>query len=358
MVTRAPLAAGDATGQVAVAMQVARQLAGAAGADAALVGGGIAAGLGNAASDIDIYLVTSAGAAAPARRQLALGPHRVDVRELPMDQVKALTERVAQASMADEESARPLSPADLALAVRLTGAVAAAGGELIKPVLAAVDRRRLRALAIGHWLSAALTAAEDLAGMDEQRDGEAAVLCARTALLAAGKAVCAACGDLHDGGKWVFRQLARSAPDGFPRQRFAELSRCDPLAPGQPSLADIGALTQASMLAAATTGWQQVPAAGWPALAWPGEGPLRREPGWYPLAFDRCVLAVGPAGRRLRMRHDVALVWALCGGSSAAAVTAEAGRLRAMAPGYAELTAGRCAALISRLAGAGLVRQA
>ncbi len=336
-----------------VAHGVARQLAAANGAGAALVTGGLAAGLGNASSDIDIYLV---GDQLPAgRRQLALGRRRIDVHELPLAQVSAVVQRVREADLSDEEHARPLSEADLAIAVRLHGAQVAAGQTVIGPVLDALDRGRLRKLAIIRWLGAALTALDDLAGLDRQQDAEPAVLCARTALLAAGKAVAAACGDLHDGVKWVFRQLERSAPAHFPGREFAGLVRCDPLAAGQRSLADIEALTQTCLLSAATLGWQELPLASWPAWT-AGAGPLSRAAGRYPVPYDHALLAAGPGGRRLRMRHDVALVWGLCSGCSQAVVVSRATGLRGSAAAYAELTEQRCKALIARLIGAGLVR--
>lgn len=355
MVTRAPAIAGDAAGLLAQARTLARRLAGADGAAAALVGGGIAAGLGHGASDIDIYLVGGRG---ESRGQITSGERRIDVHELPMAQILALAQRVAEADLTDDEHARPLGEADLILAVRLAGAEVAAGQSAVRPALDALDQQKLRKLTLARWLGAALTAVEDLSGLDEHSEPEAAVLCARTALLAAGKAVAAGCGELHDGVKWVFRQLRRSGPAGFPHRRFAALSRCDPLQSAELSLADLATLTQSCLLAAATVGWHGVPPADWPACAWTvGDGPLRRAPGLYPLVFDRCVLAVSPAGRRLRMRQDVALIWALCHGYSEAMVTEEAGRLRTAAIGYASLTSSRCAALIDRLACAGLVRR-
>jgi hypothetical protein len=354
MVTPAPAAGGEA-GLLADARALAGRLARASGAAAALVGGGLAAGLGHSASDIDIYLV---GGQEQSRGQLTAGGRRIDVRQLPIGQILALAQRVAEADLTDDEHARPLGEADLILAVRLAGAEVAVGRPAVGPALDALDQCKLRKLTIGRWLGAALTALEDLCGLDERSEPEAAVLCARTALLAAGKAVAAGCGDLHDGVKWVFRQLRRSGPAGFPQVEFAALTRCDPLQCTQRSLADLLALAQSCLLAAATAGWQGVPPGDWPALAWtPGDGALHRAPGWYPLAFDRCVLAVAPAGRSLRIRQDVALIWALCNGYSQAVVTAEADRLRTAAGGYANLTASRCAALIDRVARAGLVRR-
>ena len=378
---------------------VARQLAAAQGTGAALVAGGLAAGLGNAASDIDIYLV---GEHLPrARRQLALGHRTVDVHQLPRGELDALARRVLDADLTGAPDSTPVTDADLILATRLCCAQVAAGHGYIAPLLETLPEGKLRRLTIDRWLAAAFTALQDLAGFtalgdlraqrpppdsgtskgagspagsgphrradaaiasggstdaafDREPDASAAVLCARSALLASGKAVAAACGDLHDGGKWVFRQLERSAPDRFPLAEFADLIRCDPLGAGGRSIADLAALAQTCLITAATLGWQSVPLSGWP--AWTvGDGPLRRAPGFYPRAYEQTLVAAAPMRRSVRMRPDVALVWGLCAGSAQDEVVWAATGLRASAPAYAGLTERRCRAVIARLTASGLV---
>jgi hypothetical protein len=167
----------------------------------------------------------------------------------------------------------------------------------------------------------------------------------------------AGCDDLYAGRKWLWRQLARSAPESFPVQQFNAMMRVA-LCEGQEAdvIAEVRHFAQTCLIAAATLGWHGVPLHRWPRWS-RGEDGLMRSDLVSVRAYTDAVLVAFPDGRRVRLGHDVALVWGLCDGITPERVAGEAGRLAGAEDAYAGLTAERSQAILSRLIGAGLVRQ-
>ncbi|WP_405943540.1 hypothetical protein OHA44_04100 [Streptomyces sp. NBC_00144] len=369
-----------------LARRVARQLAAPATVGSSFIAGSVTAGLGNHTSDIDVYLVGTG--LAPARRQLVLDRSRFDVQELSVADLDAAVGRVAGAAFPGDGST-VVAQRDLDLAVRLwSGEVITDDGALapLRDRLRAAPLPLRRAL-ITHWLTAVHYELEDVAGLVANGDLDAGLMAARTALLLAGKAVAAACGDFYTGRKWVWHQLRRAAPSGFPYEGFRHLLRYDPLADGTGAgggsgtpaggLPSLAGFTQGCLSAVATLGWHGIPLEHWP--CWPGAsdrpgesdrsepgstapvgsqqvpGLLRRAPGFSPRAHSGGVVLALPALRRVRLNPDVALVWALCDGAPPSTVTGRAQKLREAHPAYAGLTPDRCAVIIERLVAARLV---
>jgi hypothetical protein len=195
---------------------------------------------------------------------------------------------------------------------------------------------------------------EDLSGFRTTADDDAALLAARNALLAAGKAVLVACGDYDPGQKWVWRQLGRSAPPAFPIALFQGLMRGDLLDErGQYSIADLESFTQTCLTATATAGWHGAIAA-WP--RWQtGPGPLTRAPGFFPRVHEDAVIAALTGLRRVRLNPEVALVWALCNGVSEDEMIADVQELRNRVPAYRGLAEDRCREIVALLTGSRLV---
>jgi hypothetical protein len=338
-------------GELGLACRVARRLAAEAGVHCALVGGSLAAGLGNSASDIDIFLAGPDLAA--GRQRLLAGGRWFDVHRYGFGELAALIRRVVTADPGAESIVGPVSEADLSVAIRLSDARSVVTDEELDGLLGTLDRSRLAKLVIRRWNATAFNALEDLSGQRDAGDADAAVLCARSALLAAGKGVAAACGDLHDGLKWVYRQLERAAPADFPLAYFRTLTRCDPLSAGR-CLRELEWLTQTFMIATAVLGLHSVPIDRWPTWV-PGDGPLRRAGGFYPSSAGEHLKITKPGVRLLRMRWDIALVWGLADGTDEAELIARADQLKGCAPAYRDLTAARCRAAIGELAIAGLL---
>jgi hypothetical protein len=354
-------AVASASDRVRLGRSIAARLAASANADGAFVAGSSVVGLGSVTSDIDVYLVGSS--AGDRRRQLFADTVRVDVQHLGPDTLSSLVDRVLGPGLRSDHTGGIPSDREVALAVRLwTGDIVTDSG-----ALAALRQRlaehplRLTRMVVNTWLLAAFFAAEDCLGLSRSADPvdlDPAALAGRRALICAGKALAAAGGDLYFGEKWVWRQLARSGPDGFPFATFQRLLRDDPLAVDpQAGLTALTSFAQTALIAAATLGWQGVDVSRWP--AWPaGRGPLRRSPVFFPRAFDDMVTLIEPGGRRFRLPPDAALVWGLCHGRTVREVSEHAGRLAKESPAFAGLTEERCRGVVTDLREAELLTAA
>ncbi|MFJ8002520.1 hypothetical protein ACIQ7D_36355 [Streptomyces sp. NPDC096310] len=353
-------AAASARDRVRLGRSIASRLAASTEAPAAFVAGSSVVGLGSATSDIDVYLVGSP--AEEKRQQMFADTIRVDVQHVRLDTLESLVDRVLGTDLRSDHAGRTLSDREIALTVRLfTGDIATDSG-----ALAALRKRldehplRLSRLVMNAWILAAFFAAEDCLGLqrsDDPNDLDAAALAGRRGLVCAGKALAAAGGDLYFGEKWVWRQLARSGPDGFPFADFQRLLRDDPLAVDpQAGLTALTSFAQTCLIATATLGWHGVEVSHWPAwLA--GSGPLRRSPTFFPRAYDDTVTLVEPAGRHFRLTPDVALVWGLSHRLSAQTVTEHALGLSKEAPAFAALTEKRCWRITTESREAGLLTE-
>ncbi|HET9895222.1 MAG TPA: hypothetical protein VFQ44_09840 [Streptosporangiaceae bacterium] len=336
-----------------LARGIAGRLATRAGATCAFVGGSLTAGLGNSASDIDIYLIGPDVLA--GRQRLLAGTTWLDVHALRLTELECALRRVAAADPLADLSDDPVSEADLAIAARLHSAVITSGEQAASRLADLIGRDHLARLMIRRWNAAAFNALEDFSGQDLAADPDTATICARSALLAAGKGIAAAGGDTYDGLKWVHKQLARTAPERFPIAEFRLLIRSDPFGPGQPVLRLLG-LVQTAMIATAVLGLHGIRLDRWPSWA-PGNGTLHRAAGFYPSSTDEYVKLCKPGCRLVRMRWDVALVWGLCDGASSEEVATLAAGFGAAAPAYAKLTPDRARAIVGRLCALGLLTE-
>ena len=350
-------------GRVRLGRSIARRLAAATHAEAAFVAGSTVVGLGSATSDIDVYLVGSA--TAEKRQQLFADDIRVDVQHVALGTLDALVDRALTTRMRSDRPGGLLSERETALTVRLwTGDIVTDSG-----ALAALRHRlgteplQLARLVMNTWVLAAYFAAEDCVGLrqsDSPFDLDPAAHAGRRTLVCAGKALAAAGGDLYHGEKWVWRQLARSGPDGFPFAEFRRLLRDDPLASDplaadpQAGLTALTSFAQTCLIATATLGWHGVDLGLWPTWS-AGEGPLHRSPVLFPRVYEDLVMLIEPGGRHFRLPPDEALVWGLCHGRSARTVTEHALRLAAEAPVFSGLTRTRCRGIIDELCEAGLL---
>jgi hypothetical protein len=332
-----------------LAARVGERLAADAGATASFLAGSLAEGLGNRTSDVDVYL--TGPTLTRRRRQLSVGGIRLDAHYLPLGFLTGLVDRVLAAAPPGGPTAL-VADTDLALTARLRTARVLTGADVIHPLQDRVrqDSARLRRLAIASCLDLAYAEFEDFVGAQDSGDLDAATMLARGALIMAGKAVAAACDELYAGRKWVWRQLGRSAPAGFPLPEFAGLLRRDPVG----DFGDLLTMTQTCLAAAATLGWQGISLDRWPRWL-PGAGEYRRIRLLWPRQCEGGVLLAEPAVRRVRLSQDAALVWGLCQGVSADGLAAEVAGIQAATDGYKQLDGERCRRLGERLIAAGLV---
>ncbi|MEH1016375.1 hypothetical protein V6U90_25135 [Micromonospora sp. CPCC 206060] len=342
----------------ALAGQVAARLAGTPGVTDAFLTGSLLVGLGNRTSDVDLYLLGPD--IAPGRHQVFAESVRIDVHRQSTAGLATTVDRVAAASLRSDAGAAVVADRDVVAALRLRcGEVVVDSG-----YLGTLQRRlrerdgTLRRLLLTRWFDAAHYGQEDLAGLlDDPADADAATMVARLLLRTAGKAVAAACDDLFPGEKWVWRQLDRSAPAGFPLADFRRLLRVDPLAdPAGTGLTDVRRFAQTCLAAAATLGWHGVPLACWPRWQ-PADGSLHRPPELSVRAYVDGVVVTAPDSRRVRLSHAAALVWALCDGVDDRTLRQDTERLSRTHPVYHGLDRERTAGLVAGLVEARLVER-
>lgn len=341
--------------KLAVARKLGDQLARTPEVQASFLAGSVVEGFCNATSDIDIYLVGPD--LTLERQQLAVDVIRVDVHRLPNAVIDGAVDRVLSAKLLIGSAPVPIADRDLALVAGLWTAEVFTGEELISVLRDRLHagRERVRRQVMFRWMTAAHADLEDFTGLVAEGDLDAAMMVGRSALIAAGKALVAAGGDLYGGQKWVWRQLERSAPPQFPHETFERLLRSDLVtAGGGESLSDLAGFTQTCLAVAATLGWENVPLQHWPSWC-RASGSLSRTSGFYPRAFDGAVVLTKPPVRRVRLRPEAALIWGLCNGSTEEAVTAHVQELREYAVAYERCNAQRCHDIIALLMGAKLV---
>lgn len=341
--------------RLALARQVALRLAEAPEVTAVFLTGSLTVGLGNQTSDVDLYVLGPD--ITPVRQQVFADAVRIDVHRGTTGDLAATVQRVVTATIRSDDGAAVVADRDVITALRLhCGQIVVDGGlDALRQRLREHDDT-LRRLLLTRWLNAAHYGQEDLAGLlDTTADADAATMGARLLLRTAGKALAVACGDLFPGEKWVWRQLDRSAPAGFPHAQFRHLLRADPLTGGDgPTLTDIQRFAQTCLVAAATLGWHGVPMTHWP--RWQDDGgPLRRLPGLSVRAYQDAVVVTSTDSRRVRLSHETALVWALCDGVGAQTVGHDVERLRHTHPAYRDLDRVRAGELVERLTGARLI---
>ncbi|HEX8346506.1 MAG TPA: hypothetical protein VF657_17450 [Actinoplanes sp.] len=334
---------------LAVGRQVAVRLAAAEGAEAAFLGGSIVVGLGNEHSDIDVYLVGAE--MRESRRQLSSGGMRVDVQTLATQRLSDLVDRVLVDYPAP--GAARVIDADLVVAVRLLTAEVVSDTGYLATLRQRLASRPLplRRMVVSSWARTAYSAVEDVAGLAESAerlDLDAAILAGRRALLAAGKALAASCGDLHQGEKWVWHQLARSAPATFPLDDYRRLMHHDKPDP------ELISLVQTCLVVAMASGWCGVPLEQWPAWADEG-GPLRRAAYVVPCSSDYGTVFVRPGGHVLSASAEALLIWGLCHGATVERLVAHAAALRPLARPWNGLDGARCGAVLRELAEASMI---
>lgn len=343
--TRLDFVCGDL---LSLARRAARELSDHPDVIGVFVAGGITQGLYTPNSDIDIYLVGDNSV--PDRRQFGIGRTRVDVHHMPLAKLTSLVDAATVADAGDA-LAPTVATADLELLARMSSADVVADVGALTALRARLDAGAvaLRRQLSRHWLTTAHLWWEDHDGFNRVGDHDGALDAARRSLVAAGKAVLVSRGELYPGPKWVWRQLERSAPRGFPTEHFRNLCRADLISGADgPSFVDLEHLLQTCLLAAATVGWHGDTLTDWP--VWQrGNGPLTRAPGWHPRARNTGVVAALAGRRRVAMRPDVALVWALCDGVTDKELADRIRTVRARIPAYPQFTDQRRAAVVERL---------
>jgi hypothetical protein len=219
---------------------------------AVYVSGSYARGWANAASDVDIYVVTREDHewthGQPRRRNVALDPAFVRCgaligdgprweleywREEQVDQLFAkVTWDVLERPAAAGDD---LTVTEVAFLDRLGYALALAGADWVSRRREEMEGSALRVIMVSRHLNDSGSLAEDALGQLEADDHESATLSAQLAFGRLVDAVLAHHGRLAQGQKWRARQMRDAAPDILPFDEYwsvATMRDLDPDAPG------------------------------------------------------------------------------------------------------------------------------
>jgi predicted nucleotidyltransferase len=202
---------------------------------AVFVAGSLVRGWGNAASDLDVYVIGGERPDGPglSRAPVVLRPDTVPIRTMQVgertweieywtrDQVEQIFDKISWAEFDRNQTAGDLlSGYERAFLERLSHAVGVTGEDWLTE-----NRDRLRRSALGPILvSRALGEVdrliEDAVGQLESGDLHSAVLSARLALGFAVDALLATCGEYNQSPKWRARCLRAVEQDVLPFDRY------------------------------------------------------------------------------------------------------------------------------------------
>lgn len=261
--------------------------------EAVYLGGSLMAGLGNATSDVDVFVVQR-GEASRVPQQLLIAGHRVDVERRTTEWLEVLCRRFETHSILRDATAESRALASsLDDAVRLLNSRVIFAGDhffaLKAQLFETVDA--VRRLLINKYAVDALGSVEDLWGNVLADDLCSALLQSQNLVLLALQAYLAGCGDLYMNTKWAWRKLERTAP-GLG-------SALAPLIWGRGEALGWAAVTsrmqwsQCLFAAAQYDGWDSGEAARWD--LWPAPVALASDvrptlrTAWLPVRFTDCV---------------------------------------------------------------------
>lgn len=202
------------TRKLDAARRVARQLHDDFELHGTLLAGSLTAGLGNEHSDADVYAVLVEGAQVPATRQIVVGEDRVDVEWYSLADLAARVRRLVDFEIRSDGLALMWSlENDFDVVSRIaTSDVVTEDGEVARAIGPVVEAEpSLRRLYAARWSLGINGSLEDFRGAVSAQDLDSCVLLGQAMVVAAGKALAAAEGDLYFGRKWVYAQLSRSA---------------------------------------------------------------------------------------------------------------------------------------------------
>lgn len=176
----------------------------------AYLGGSLAVGLGHGSSDIDVYVLVDRPSTRP-RRSRSIGPFRVEVKEISVDELRSLAATCSRYYARSAERSQTNMPE-----VRLKQLIDFyVGLDLQKSPYLDSARRDLSPQALRQILMSrhAIVAAgwsDDAGGAAQHGDWATALESSAMAIRAAAEVALAATNDIYIAGKFVFRRLSRN----------------------------------------------------------------------------------------------------------------------------------------------------
>ncbi|MEU3608349.1 hypothetical protein AB0E83_23315 [Streptomyces sp. NPDC035033] len=348
--------------KLAAARKLGRALAADAGTDidSVYIGGSLTAGLGNATSDADLFVLLGPGVpVGDEATQYTVDGHRVDVERCSLPEVE---ERVAGLTGFElhRENLMALHkvPGPLDFVLRLNSSETVVGSERLTALRTRVTEAlpALRRTAVNHSAVAINSHLEDFVGAAAEGDLDTAAFAAQSLVAHAGKAVAAAAGDLYFSNKWVYKQLARTPVEGFPLDLFAHYQRGSWTEGGQAAAEELILFVQTCVTVAQLLGDADAPIGAWP--GWrpsAAEDGLWRSTGFNVLRTGEGILLHWELGRQLLLKEVPAYLWALCDGRSADAVVDAVEHLGESVPALKGMTRSRIESVLGALRNKGLI---
>ncbi|MDX3075930.1 nucleotidyltransferase domain-containing protein [Streptomyces sp. MI02-7b] len=324
--------------------------------DSVYLAGSLTAGLGNPTSDADLFVLVNPGAETDADdvTQYNVDGHRVDVERYSLANVEEQVERIITFELRRDgltELHKLAEPLDFVLRLRTSETVvdSAVLSRLKKRVagsLAAVQRTAINHAAIG--VNGHL---EDFLGAAAEGDLDTAAFAGQELVAYAGKAVAGASGDLYFSNKWVYKQLARTAVEGFPMEAFTAYQRGLWTEGGTDEAESLVRFVQTCVCVSQLLGAAGVPLGAWPSWtpdASPTQG-LWRNPSYNVLTTTDGVLLHWELHRQLLLKEPAAYVWALCDGRTEKDIVVSVEHLATQVPSLAALDSARIASILASL---------
>ncbi|WP_194892143.1 PqqD family peptide modification chaperone [Catenulispora pinisilvae] len=330
------------------------------GIDSVYTGGSLTAGLGNATSDADVFVLVAPGSAIGEQTtQYSVDGHRVDVERYPLTEIEALVAELAEFELRrDNLPTLHKLPDTLDLVLRLVSAETLVGSERLTALRERITESlpAIRRTAVNHAAISINGYLEDFLGAAAEGDLDTAAFTGQSLVAYAGKAVAAAAGDLYFSNKWIYKQLARTPIEGFPVDLFTYYQRGAWTADGTTAAEGLALFVQTCAAVA-----QLLCNADAPLAAWPGWRPGPAEEGrWRSTGF--CVLRTGDGillhwelGRQLLLKEAPAFVWALCDGRSVDGIVEAVRQLSDSVPALKGLSRVRIESILTALQTKGLV---
>lgn len=341
--------------KLAAARTVGQALAdGETGVDSVYIGGSLTAGLGNATSDADLFVLVGDSSAVDARpTQYGVDGHRVDVERRPVVEAETMVARLADVELRrDDLTVLHDLPGILDFVCRLRACEVVVDSERLRELRRQIEVSlpSIRRTAVNCAAAAVNGHLEDFVGAAAEGDLDTAALVGQSLVAHAGKAVTWAAGDLYASPKWVYKQLARSGMTGFPLDLFAHYQRGAWIASGRSAAEELILFVQSCVAVA-----QLLDDAGAPLDSWPGWQQRASAEGWWRstgftvMRTVDGVLLHWELGRQVVLKEQPSFVWALCDGRSTDEIVDAVRLLGEHVPALRAVPRGRVEAVLAAL---------
>lgn len=351
--------------KLAAARTLARSMvAGDHDVDSVYIAGSLTAGLGNATSDADLFVLDRREG--PVDRpivQHVVDGHRIDVEHLESAAVARTVAEVTSFTVRRDNVARLHGmnrPLDTV--ARLAASETVVDSPLLAGLKARIgsSARQLRQLSVNYFAINLISHQEDFLGAMSDGDFDTMAIVGQDLVANAGKAVAAAAGDIYVSKKWMYKQLSRLDLGDFPVDTLRAFQHGSWIAGGLPAAEALLRFAQTCVGAAVVLSGTDAPIAAW--SAWTSPRPATAVPGcWRHPAYS--ALRLGDGGvllhwelqRQVVLKEAAAVVWALCVGQPADDLAAQVAQLSDQVGSLRALTSERIRGILDALEQRGLV---